>query len=208
MKSLLTTLFVACSVVIASAQDADKERDVEQRVRKLEERMAMLEERMARTESRTVASQQTPDAAKMGKVAKLHMQEERKNYKPEDILQAEAMYVKASTVIREGGDPKVLLDSVVSMYPQLNRAGCAQLYRAQDESGQEKERLLTDCIARFSSCYYGDGTQVGPLAMLELADYYKQVGKEQDAQKLFKKLRKEYSESVGHDGSLLVDKIR
>jgi len=207
MKSLLTILFVACSFIVASAQDADNVKDLEARVRKLEERMAMLEDRMARTESSSATNQQTPEAKKMAKVALQHMQEERKNFKPEDIQKAEELYLNASKLMRIGRDSKTLLDSVVSTFPQLNRAGCARLYRAQQETGPEKEALLKDCISRFSTCYYGDGAQVGPLAMFDLAEFYQAAGKEEDARGLFRKLRKEYSGSVGHDGILLVDKI-
>ena len=155
----------------------------------------------------TASSRQTPEAIKMEKVARRHMQDERKNFKQEEIQKAEELYTMASELLRNGGNPETLLDSVVSMYPQFDRAGCAQLYRAQLEKGQEKESLLKDCITRFSNCYYGDGAQVGPLAMLQLAEYDHLVGKEQDAQELVERLRKEYSESVGHDGVLLVDKI-
>jgi TolA-binding protein len=169
--------------------------------------MAMLEGRVARTERNAAASQQTPGTKKMQTLARQHMEEERRNFKADDIQKAEELYTRASQIMRDGGDAKKLLESVVSLYPQLNRAGCAQLYRAQQETSREKVLLLKDCIARFSTCYYGDGAQVGPLAMFELAEYYQMAGKERDARELFSKIRKEYSESVGHDGVLLIDKI-
>ena len=104
-------------------------------------------------------------------------------------------------------ESKNLLDSIVSAYPQLNRAGCAQLYRAQREAGYEKERLLKDCIDRFYECYYLDGAQVGPLAVLQLASYYKEIGRVHDADKLFKQLRNKSPEAVSHGGTLLIDEI-
>ena len=103
---------------------------------------------------------------------------------------------------------KKMLDSVVSTYPQLNRAGCAQLYRAQQEAGGKKERLLKDCIDRFSNCYYFDGTQVGPFATLQLASYYHQTGRQREARKLLRRLRNESPEAVGHSGELLVTRIK
>ncbi len=207
MKALIITFVMACSFIAASAQDADKVKELEQRVRQLEERMAMLEGRMAKTEGGSAANQQTPEAKKMQKVFLQHKEEERKNFKAADIQKAEELYIRASKLMREHGNPKTVLDSVVTMYPQLNRAGCAELYLAQQETGQEKERLLKDCIARFSTCYYGDGAQVGPLAMLQLASYYQQTGRDEDARKLFKRLGKESPDAVGHDGELLVEKI-
>ena len=200
MKALLLSFFAVCLFVAASAQDADK-------IKELEQRIQALEERVAKIENRSSGIQQTDEAKNMMKVARQHMDAERKNFKAEDIQKAEEMYIRASKIMRENGNPKAVLDSVVTMYPQLNRAGCAQLYRAQQETGQEKELLLKDCIARFAACYYGDGAQVGPLAMLQLASYYRQTGRDEEARKLFKRLGKDSPKAVGHDGELLVEKI-
>ena len=198
MKTLVITLLIACSCIAASAQDADKVKELELRLQKLEERMSKMENR-----------QQTPEVKKMRKIAREHEDVERKNFKSGDIAKAEELYQKASKILpTSGSEAKKLLDSVVTTYPLLNRAGCAQLYRAQQDTAQEKERLLKDCIARFSTCYYLDGTQVGPLATFELALYYSETGRAHDARKLFKRLRDESPEAVGHDGELLVDKIK
>ena len=62
-------------------------------------------------------------------------------------------------------------------------------------------------MARFSTCYYFDGTQIGPMAIFELATYYRKIGEDRRARELFERLRKESPEAVGHDGELLVDKI-
>jgi len=190
MKTLFTTLLAVCSIV-ASAQDADKLKELEQRVQKLEERMAKID---------------NPPAKKMRNAARRYMEAERKNFKAEDIAKAEELYQKASKILSEDASKK-LLDSVVTTYPQLNRAGCAQLYRAQQEIGPEKERLLKDCMKRFSKCYYGDGAQVGPLAMFQLAFYYQETDRDRDARKLFKQFRDESPEAVSHGGQLLVDEI-
>jgi TolA-binding protein len=206
MKLLLTVLFIAGSFLVTSAQDSDKTKDLEQKILKLEERIALLEGKMVKYERSVVTSQLSNEAKKMEKIAQLHMQEEKTKFNPQDIRTAEDIYMRASALKREGKDSKASLDSIVLMFPKLNRAGCAQLYRAQQESGQEKERLLQDCIERFSTCYYGDGVQVGPFAMFELAKYYQQSGKKKEAKDMFRKLRKEYSGAVGHDGVLLKDK--
>ena len=200
MKALLITfLTVFSSFIVTWAQDADRVKELEQRVQKLEERMAKLEKRSS-------DGQKTTEAKKMMKVARQHVELERQNFKSEDIAKAEKWYQKAAQILSDDAS-KSLLDSVVSVYPQFNRAGCAQLYRAQQEKEQEKERLLKDCLERFSSCYYLDGAQVGPLAMFQLAFYYRETNREHDANKLFKRLRKESPDAVGHDGELLVDKI-
>ena len=141
----------------------------------------------------------------MAAVARQHVEIERTKFKPEDIAIAEQLYSKASEILRDTSSKK-LLDSVVTTYPQLNRAGCAQLYRAQQETGAEKERLLKDCIQRFESCYYLDGAQVGPLAMFQLANYYRESGLKKEARQLFKEIRRKYADAVSHNGELLANK--
>ena len=195
MKALIFTLLATCSVVVASAQDSVK-------VKELEHKVQGLEERIARMESRSVSD----EAKKMRRVAKQHGELERKTFKAEDIAKAEELYDKASKNLWDTGAKK-LLASVVRLYPQLNRAGCAQLYLAQQDTAQNKELLLKDCMRRFDSCFYFDGTQVGPLAMFQLATWYQQTGRKQEAHKLFRRLRRESPEAVGHDGEPLVSKI-
>jgi hypothetical protein len=206
MKSLFTVLLLVYCISNSFAQGADK-KELEQRVRTLEERIAVLEERIARVEGASTIRQETPEAIKMEKVAKEHIAKERDNFKAEDIQSAEEIYKRASKLMRKSEDSKSVLDSVVTIYPQLNRAGCAQLYRAQQETGAEMERLLKDCIARFFNCYYGDGVQVGPLAMFRLAEYYRVNGNVQEAHKLYVEIRKEYPDAVNHSGALLVDRM-
>ena len=139
-------------------------------------------------------------------IAKERLNEEREKFKSEDIARAEVMYQRANKMLSDDRS-KPPLDSIVLLYPQLNRAGCAQLYRAQQETGIEKERLLKDCINRFFNCCYFDGAQVGALAMFQLAYYYRYMSKEEEAEKLFKQLRRSYKGAIGHDGETLVSKI-
>jgi TolA-binding protein len=200
MKTILT-LLAACLFVGCSAQEAEKVKQLEQRVKVLEEQVAQLQAAAGKTRS-------NDNAKKMMKVARQHVEAERQKFKAQDIEKAEELYGEASQMYMQSSkDSKKLLETVVTLYPQLNRAGCAQLYIAQQESGTEKERLLKDCMKRFDACYYLDGTQVGPLATLQLAFYYCQAGKDDDARKLFKQVRDEYPDAVGHDGELLTDKI-
>jgi len=197
MKAFIITFLAICFYTGASAQDAGKAKELDQRVQTLEDRIAELEKKGA-----------NDPAKKMQKVARQYAEAERGKFKPEDIAAAEKMYFRASDMMRRNEpESKKVLDSVVSLYPKLNRAGCAQLYRAQQEADKEKERLLKDCIARYSGCYYMDGAQVGPLAMIQLAYHYRETGRKEDAQKLFDQIRKEYPEAVSHRGGLLVDEL-
>ncbi|MBS1585695.1 MAG: tetratricopeptide repeat protein [Bacteroidetes bacterium] len=198
----LFTLLMTCSSICCFAQEAEKVKELEQRVKVLEAQVAKLQTSLDERKSASDTRK------KMATIAGRHVMEERQKFKAEDIEKAEELYGRASKIYAQSGkDSKKLLDSVVTLYPQLNRAGCAQLYRAQLESGQEKERLLKDCISRFGSCYYLDGAQVRPLAIFQLASYYRNAGNKESAQKLFDQLRKEYPDAVGHDGGLLVDEI-
>ena len=195
MKSILFTVLAVCSFVAAPAQDAERVVELEQKIRNLEERIAKLEK-----------DQQTPEAKKMARAARARDAADRKKFKSADIAKAEALYQKAAQTGLQDWN-KVLLDSVVKRYPQLNRAGCAQLYRAQQEMGEEKVRLLKDCMKRFYNCYYFDGAQVGPLAMYQLAAYYRSAGKKAEADKLFRQISLKCTESVDHTGALLIDKM-
>ena len=197
MKALIVSFLAVLSFFATSAQDGNNVKELEKRVRRLEERLAALEKAAL-----------SPEVKMKVKAAHQRDSQDHKNFKAEDIAKAEEMYQRAAQrYIKYENDPNPALDSVVSAYPQLNRAGCAQLYRAQQESGPEKERLLKDCLDRFSGCYYFDGAQVGPLAMLQLAFYYKQTDRNREAGKLFKQLREKYPESVNHGGRLLVSEI-
>jgi len=200
MKTIIITILAVYSLTMASAQDSLKVKELEQRVK-------ILEERMARLEASSKNGPQSEQLKKAKQAARQRSEVDDRNFKPEYIKKAEDWYVRASQNARTPEAVK-LLDSLVSAYPRLNRAGCAQLYLAQwEKSGPEKEQLLKDCIDRFYSCYYFDGTQVGPFAMWQLAFYYKEQGKKDEARKLFKLIHSNCPDAVNHAGELLVDTI-
>ena len=192
MQAFLITFFIVFSALAATAQDST-------RIKELERRVKTLETRVAR-------SNQSSEAKKMSEIAHERDAKDMEKFSREDLARAEQMYQRANRNLADERS-KDILDSVVALYPQFNRAGCAQLYRAQRDHGSEKERLLIDCINRFSDCFYMDGTQVGPLAMLYLAAHYQRTDREADARRLIKRLKKECRDAVGHDGKLLVDKL-
>lgn len=199
MKLLFVLLLSISCVGVSSAQDTV-------RIKALEERLRKLELRLAKLETRAAGTGVTPEAQKMIKAAKEHVAQESKNFASLDLRNAEMLYQRGSNLY-PGKESKPLLDSVVLVYPLFNRAGCAQLYRAWQETGSEKERLLNDCIARFFNCYYLDGTQVGPLAKLALGNYYVETGRQREAKAIFRQIEKESPEAVDHDGTLLINKI-
>ncbi len=196
----IAVLFPLCTTLLA--QDSLKIKVLELRIRDLEGRVERLE--------RFNASPRLQDIVrKMEQAARARAMQDSIKYNPAYIKKAEALYFKASRLMRSN-EPEALrlLDSLVTAYPQLNRAGCAQLYRAQLAEGAEKERLLNDCIDRFGDCYYFDGAQVGPLAMFKLGQYYIKEGKEDETRKLYERIKKEHPEAIDHSNQLLIDQLR
>jgi len=200
MKTLMLAFLAACTFIVAPAQDSLK-------VKELEQRIKILEEKVARLEVSVKNGSLSDEAKKCRQAARQRSESDERNFRSEDIKKAEDWYVRASQNARTAESAK-LLDSLVSQYPKLNRAGCAQLYLAQwEKSGPEKERLLKDCIDRFYNCYYFDGTQVGPFAIYQLAFYYKEQDKKEEARKLFKRIRSDSPDAVNHNGELLINNI-
>lgn len=203
MKTHFILLLSMCVVFKAAAQGPDRITSLEERMARLEERVGRLESQVQNNANNTI----TPAVKRMQEAALARDAEDHKRYKLEDIKNAEDLYQRAARNL-SSYEAKKLLDRVVTEYPQLNRAGCAQLYRAQQEDeGAEKERLLKDCIKRFGNCYYFDGVQVGPYAMYQLGILYQRDGKNEEANKLFRQIRDKYTDAVNHSGALLVSQI-
>lgn len=197
-------LILASLPALATAQATEeRSRTLEQKVELLEQRVASLERELHHVAR---LAGETPEAARWKARAAARIAEEREKFGAGEVAEVEAMYVRASRDLSSLGS-KAVLDSIVSRYPHLNRAGCAQLYRAQQESGTERERLLKDCIERFSASLYGDGAQVGPLALYQLAIHYEQTGRQAEAARLFTRIRKKHPLAIDHRGLLLVHSV-
>jgi hypothetical protein len=200
MKKATLIIIVCCAAFAAAAQDTGKVAQLEWKVKMLEQRQAKFERQLQAGHTKKLAEKKIKEAHK-------HVAAERAKFKAEDIARAETLYHRANRQSK----PEIrnrLLDSVVILYPQLNRAGCAQLYLAQRaDSNDKREQLLKDCIDRFSECYYLDGAQVGPLAMLQLARLYNATNREPLGQELIKRLRKEHRKAIGHDGRRLLEDV-
>jgi hypothetical protein len=203
MRSFITTIIVALFSVGSWAQEIDKSA-LEKQIQQLEQRVARLEAYV----STLPGVEPSPEVKKMMEYAQLRMAMDKRVFSRKELGDIEALYQSAAKNLGSFESEK-LLQMIVTQYPKSNRAGCAQLYAARyNKSGKDQERLLKDCIARFGDCYYGDGTQVGPFAMLNLANYYENAGKTEKAKALYDKIRKEHSDAVMHDGHLLVSEIK
>ena len=100
---------------------------------------------------------------------------------------------------------KALLQKFIDKWKTGNRVGCATLYLAQKSGGEARETLLKKCVGEFSDSYYLDGTQVGGLGRLFLADFYKQAGKPDEVKKLATELRKDFPTAQDHSRHRIVD---
>ena len=206
MKTAFTLFVLLTSTYFSIAQtDDEKVRQLERRLEQIEERMSNLEKQVYGPvgKNRTEAS---PAAKKMMEEARKRVDADRKKFPDTDIRKAEALYQSAMPDYTSDSSQRIL-ESVVSTYPQLNRAGCARLYLARAAEGPEQERLLKDCITRFFDCYYLDGVQVGPFAMFHLWKYYMSSGNKSEAENLLQKIRKDHPDAVDHKGRLLSELI-
>lgn len=142
MKHLLIFLFLISSVTFSYSQSQDS---------------TLLNRR----------SKGKPDLseAQIKKVqeARKHIMQDRTSAHPDSYKAAEELYQKGSKSMGSG-DAEKLLSQVVTEYPELNRAGCAQLYLAKMTEGEKQQEMLKIAIDKFHDCWYGDGVQVGPYA--------------------------------------------
>jgi hypothetical protein len=82
------------------------------------------------------------------------------------------------------------------------------LYLAQMSAGTERETYLKSAIADHGEAWYGDGAQVGALARAQLAAYYANTGRLEEAQKLADEVRTRFPGAVDHAGARLTDALR
>jgi len=132
---------------------------------------------------------------------------DRKKYTDEQLTEAEKMYQAAD---RKWGTPECIegLKQMLEKYPDINRSGCALLDMAVNTTGSESEKYLKDCMQKYDDCYYGDGVQIGSFARFYLADYYDKTGENEKAEALRKEIRDNYSDSIDHNGQLLINLIK
>ena len=99
------------------------------------------------------------------------------------------------------------LQTLITRYPESDRAGCALLYVAQQSQGVGRAKYLQDCINKYDDCFYGDGVQVGAYARFLLARDYQSNGDTEKARALFDELKSKYPGAIDHRGALLLDNL-
>lgn len=127
-----------------------------------------------------------------------------KIFNGKEFRELEADYQAASARFREA-DAKAALETFLTKWTKGNRVGCATLYLAQKSSGEQKEKLLRECIEKHSDCYYLNGAQVGGLARLFLWDFLKGAGRADEAAKMLAEIQEKFALCNDHSGRLLAD---
>lgn len=132
------------------------------------------------------------------------MARDAKVFSGKEFRELEEDYQAASARFREA-DAKAALEAFLKKWTKGNRVGCATLYLAQKSSGEEKEKLLRECIEKHSDCYYLNGAQVGGLARLLLWDFLKGAGRGDEAAKVLAEIQAKFALCNDHNGRLLAD---
>ena len=129
-----------------------------------------------------------------------------KLYSQQDLNEAEKLYRPANTSHSEEASKS--LEKVIRKYPKCNRAGCSALYLGQRSTGDKKIQYLKLAIDNYGDCFYGDGVQVGAYARYVLAEHYQEIGRKDDAQKLFDEIKKLYPDAIDHSGKWLLGAMK
>jgi len=200
MKTIVATSIIAIAVSTSIAHANPK---LEKRVAELEREVAELKTALApvieKARIEQVVSQQRNRARQ-------RMRKDSEIYSREQLREVETLYQVANKQWRsqEGKDS---LKELIEKYDKANRTGCALLYLGQMSKGKEREQYLKNAIAEFSDCFYGDGVQVGAYARYYLAYHYKEAGKSNEAERLFREIGERYPNAIDHKGRLLRDII-
>lgn len=134
--------------------------------------------------------------------------QDKRTFSAAILKEIEDLY-QSQNLKKNSSEAKTSLEKLVndSRFEKSNRVGCALVYLATTDNPEKVEDRLKLAIEKYSDCWYGDGVNVGALARLRLGEYYYRNGKKDEANKLFKELKQNYSDAIGHAGEILVDTI-
>ncbi len=141
--------------------------------------------------------------AKQQAQAHQRMHRDKDIYSPQELAEIDSLFfvekkgLKAEEVRRS-------FKLLAAKYPKANRAGCAVLYLGQMSRGIEQMAYFQQAIANHGDCYYGDGVQVGAFARFLLGQACLKSGRADQARVLFDEIRRNYPDSVDHNGDSLV----
>ena len=142
------------------------------------------------------------------RAAEQAMARDMKLYNTREFRELETDYQAASARFREP-DAKTTLEAFVKKWTKGgNRVGCATLYLAQRSSGDDRERLLRECMTKHDESYYLNGARVGGLARLYLWSHLLGNGKADEAAKVRTEIEAKYALCNDHGGRLLIEVLQ
>ncbi|MGV3516301.1 hypothetical protein [Luteitalea sp.] len=139
--------------------------------------------------------------------AQTRMRRDLETFTREQLREIEQLYQRANRDLR-APESRGRLQELIDKYPASNRAGCAALYLAQMSGDPDREVLLKQAIERHADAWYGDGSQVGPMARAYLAMHYQQQKRQDDAAATARAIAVETPDAVDHQGRRIVDVLK
>lgn len=139
--------------------------------------------------------------------AQTRMRRDLETFTPEQMREIETLYQSANRNLR-APESRGRLQELVDKYPASNRAGCAALYLAQGAGDHDREVLLKQVIDRHADAWYGDGTQVGPMARAFLASWYVKQKEQEEAVATARAILADTPDAIDHQGRRLVDILK
>ncbi|GAA5121562.1 M48 family metalloprotease [Luteolibacter yonseiensis] len=170
-------------------------------IQRLEARVTDLEGRLQKKSDREerVELNQRRASARQAEDANVYDAEQRNAI--------ETIYQEARRKLTTAEKEEVYAE-LSARYPRSNRTGCAKLFSARAASGTVRERKLREVIAESGDCYYLDGTSVGGVARLILAQDLVAAGRTDEAGKWLDELEKDFAGYLDHEGNPLEDAAR
>lgn len=139
--------------------------------------------------------------------AQARMRRDLETFTREQLREIEQLYQSVNQNLR-APESRGRLQELIDKYPASNRAGCAALYLAQISGEADREILLKQAVERYADAWYGDGTQVGPMARAYLASFYQKQQRQEEAVATARAIATETPDAVDHQGRRIVDMLR
>ena len=178
-------------------------------VAKLKERVARLEKQVQeisrfleplKGQQDTIITRRKALEETMGK----RFAQDRAKFAQDQLVEVEKLF---AVVTQKGGTPeaKNSMDKLIKDFPECNRTGCAMLYTAQRAQGEERVKLLNECVDKYGDCFYRDGVQVGAFARYVLARECLAKGDAKKADALASEIKRNFPGAIDHSGNMLLD---
>lgn len=193
-----TTLLPAATPVAPAAAHSAPVQPTGTRIVELESRVADLEQQL-RAKTRLDTLRENAKSLARARVAR-----DTQIFTADQIHEIEVIYQEAKklptfTAVAEAMQP------LFDRFPGSNRTGCAALYVGRQCEGAAREQWLRYAIERSSDCLFLDGTSVGGLARVLLAEDCFETGSPAEAVRLLGEVRTAYPQGIDFEGTPLIE---